>query len=114
MQTRRGRGAALAAFLLTAATSQGVAQEVAEPAPVGHAILQKNCGRCHAIGRSDSSPLAMAPPLRMIYRQRSEEQLEFEFAEGMGSRHPEMPQIQFSSEEIAAVLTYLRGITAEK
>jgi hypothetical protein len=30
----------------------------------------------------------------------------------MGSRHADMPQIQFSSEEIAAILTYLGGISA--
>lgn len=78
----------------------------------GRALLAKNCGRCHAIDRSGASPLAQAPPLREIYRQRPDERLEFEFAEGMGSRHADMPQIQFSSEEIAAILTYLGGISA--
>jgi cytochrome c2 len=76
----------------------------------GGKLLQSNCGRCHAVEQTGNSPLQSAPPLRDIYRKRSTEQLEFEFAEGMGSRHPEMPQIQFSSEEIAAILTHLKRI----
>lgn len=76
----------------------------------GRALLEKNCGRCHAIDGAGASPLAGAPPLRDIYRQRPTERLEFEFSEGMGSRHPDMPQIQFSDEEVAAILTYLDGL----
>ena len=29
----------------------------------------------------------------------------------MGSRHRDMPQIQFSDEQVAAILNYLGGIT---
>ncbi len=76
----------------------------------GKAILQKDCSRCHSIEATGDSPLAVAPPLRDIYRKRSLERLEFELAEGMGSRHQEMPQVQFSTEEIAAILNYLNGI----
>lgn len=79
-------------------------------APDGGSLLAANCGRCHAVEQTGESPLKDAPPLRDIYRQRSTEQLEFEFAEGMGSQHPQMPQIQFSSEEIAAILTHLERI----
>jgi mono/diheme cytochrome c family protein len=103
----------LAAFVLAALppVASGAGDE--DPVIDGRALLDKNCGRCHAIDRSGASPLAQAPPLREIYRQRPDERLEFEFAEGMGSRHADMPQIQFSSEEIAAILTYLGGISAE-
>jgi hypothetical protein len=38
------------------------------------------------------------------------EQLEYGFAEGMGSKHREMPQIQFSSEQVSAILNYLGSI----
>jgi hypothetical protein len=37
--------------------------------------------------------------------------LEEGFAEGMGSRHRDMPQIQFSDEQVSAILTYLGNIT---
>jgi mono/diheme cytochrome c family protein len=65
----------------------------------GRMILQKNCSRCHSIDASGQSPLELAPPLREIYLKYPIEQLEYGFAEGMGSKHREMPQIQFSSEQ---------------
>jgi len=103
--------AVLAALFLVAGPSAATAGVTVEPALDGHAILAKNCGRCHAVDRTGASPLPAAPPLREIYRQRPDERLELEFSEGMGSRHPDMPQIPFSAEEIAAILTYLQSIT---
>ncbi len=81
------------------------------PAANGKAILEKNCGRCHSIAATGASPLPQAPPLREVYLKYPIEQLEGGFAEGMGSRHRDMPQIQFSSEQIAAILAYLGSIT---
>jgi mono/diheme cytochrome c family protein len=77
----------------------------------GKAILAKNCGRCHAIEATGASPLPQAPPLREVYLRYPIEQLEEGFAEGMGSRHRDMPQIQFSAEQVTAILNYLGGIT---
>ena len=77
----------------------------------GKAILEKHCGRCHSIAATGESPLQQAPPLREIYLRYPIEQLEGGFAEGMGSRHRDMPQIQFSAEEVSAILTYLGSIT---
>jgi hypothetical protein len=37
--------------------------------------------------------------------------LEQGFGEGMGSKHRDMPQIQFSSDQVAAILNYLGSIT---
>jgi mono/diheme cytochrome c family protein len=77
----------------------------------GRTILESRCGRCHAIGKTGKSPLGNAPPLRDIYRQYPIERLEFELSEGIGSRHKAMPQIQFSSEQIDKILTYLQSIS---
>ena len=77
----------------------------------GKAILEKNCSRCHSIEATGESPLKGAPPLREVYLKYPVEQLEYDFAEGMGSKHQEMPQIQFSSEEVSAILNYLGSIT---
>lgn len=77
----------------------------------GKAILKKNCSRCHSIEATGESPLKGAPPLRVVYLKYPVEQLEYDFAEGMGSKHQEMPQIQFSSEEVSAILNYLGSIT---
>jgi mono/diheme cytochrome c family protein len=77
----------------------------------GKAILEKTCSRCHSIDATGASPIKGAPPLREIYLRYPIEQLEYEFAEGMGSKHREMPQIQFSTEEVSAILSYLGSIT---
>jgi cytochrome c len=77
----------------------------------GKTVLEANCGRCHAIDAKGESPLPQAPPLREVYLKYPIDQLEGGFAEGMGSRHRDMPQIQFSDEQVAAILSYLGGIT---
>lgn len=76
---------------------------------VGQSILKDRCGRCHAVTTQSKSPIGLAPNLWERLQSYPSERLEFELAEGMGSRHPAMPQIQFSSEEIAAVQSYLAG-----
>jgi mono/diheme cytochrome c family protein len=83
----------------------------AEDASEGGAILAAKCGRCHAVDATGASPLAQAPPLREVYLKYPIDQLESGFAEGMGSRHRDMPQIPFSDEQVAAILNYLGNIT---
>jgi len=77
----------------------------------GKALLERNCGRCHGLEATGPSPLPQAPPLREVYLKYPIDQLEEGFAEGMGSRHRDMPQIQFSGDQVIAILTYLGGIT---
>jgi cytochrome c len=73
----------------------------------GKTLLERHCGRCHALSEADASPLVGAPNLWTILRSYEQEQLEFELSEGIGSRHSDMPQIQFSSEEISSIQDYL-------
>ena len=77
----------------------------------GKAIFENNCGRCHSLGASGESPLPQAPPLREVYLKYPIDQLEQGFGEGMGSKHRDMPQIQFSPDQVAAILNYLGSIT---
>lgn len=82
---------------------------VAAQAGDGQAILEKNCGRCHAVSAGTESPLKMAPNLWIVLGSYPSSRLEVELGEGKGSRHREMPQIQFSEEEIASIYYYLHG-----
>lgn len=75
----------------------------------GQSLLKKRCGRCHAVSAAVKSPIGAAPNLWDRLRSYPSERLDIELAEGMGSRHPTMPQIQFTAEEIAAVQSYLAG-----
>jgi cytochrome c len=77
----------------------------------GKALLEQNCGRCHAVEATGASPLPQAPPFREIYLKYPIDQLAEGFAEGMGSRHRDMPQIQFSDDQVTAILVYLGSIT---
>ncbi len=80
----------------------------------GKALLQENCGRCHAIGAVGSSPLKAAPPMRNIYARFAPRELQAELREGMVSRHREMPQIDFSNEDVDAILAYLYALSIRK
>ena len=75
----------------------------------GKALLEKNCSRCHAIAPGLESPLKEAPNLWIVLGYYPTERLELELAEGIGSRHREMPQIQFSDEEIMSIYSYLHS-----
>jgi mono/diheme cytochrome c family protein len=75
----------------------------------GKALLERNCGRCHAVAAGTESPLKNAPNLWVVLGTYPGSRLEVELGEGKGSRHREMPQIQFSEEEIASIYYYLHG-----
>jgi mono/diheme cytochrome c family protein len=74
----------------------------------GRDLLEARCGRCHAVAADAQSRLKAAPNLWDTLRAYPVDRLEFELAEGIGSRHPAMPQIQFTSDEIALVKAYLQ------
>jgi mono/diheme cytochrome c family protein len=75
----------------------------------GKAILEHNCGRCHAVETEAKSPLKQAPNLFVVLGSYPLERLEVELGEGIGSHHPAMPQIQFTAEETASIYQYLHG-----
>lgn len=59
----------------------------------GRLILMDRCGQCHAVTPQSKSPIGIAPNLWEKLRSYPSERIEVEMAEGMGSRHPAMPQI---------------------
>ena len=79
----------------------------------GKAILENNCGRCHSLGASGEAPSAASTAFAGRFTSNTHifDQLEEGFAEGMGSRHRDMPQIQFSPDQVAAILNYLGTVT---
>lgn len=80
----------------------------------GKVILQENCGRCHAIEAAGDSPLKQAPPMRDIYAWFAPRELQAELREGMVSQHRAMPQIDFSDEDVDAILAYLYALAIKK
>jgi mono/diheme cytochrome c family protein len=80
----------------------------------GKMVLQEKCGRCHAIEAVGNSPLKEAPPMRDIYARFNPRELQAELSEGMVSKHREMPQIEFSDEDVHAILAYLYVLAVKK
>ena len=90
------------------------AADVGALAARGKVILQEKCGRCHAIEAAGESPLKNAPPMRDIYGRFNPRELQAELSEGKVSKHKEMPQIDFSDEDVHAILTYLYALSVKK
>ena len=104
----------LAGLLVCLASATQAAESPAQLNARGKAILQDKCARCHSIEAAGDSPLASAPPMRTIYRRFSEPELRAELSEGMVSQHKEMPQIQFSADDVYAIMTYLYTLAVKK
>ena len=52
--------------------------------------------------------------MRDVYARYAPRELEAELSEGMVSRHKEMPQIDFSDEDVAAIMAYLYALATAK
>ncbi len=95
--------------LLVLATECSAASHVEIEAAKGKALLERNCSRCHGVTAGAESPLKQAPNLSIVLSAWPTERLDMELADGVGSRHPDMPQIQFSPEEITSIYYFLHG-----
>jgi cytochrome c len=102
-------GTALVAVLATVAVAQPAA-ELTSHERRGETLLTRLCAGCHAVGRTGASTHAQAPAFRTLSRRYKIEALEEALAEGLISGHPDMPEFQFSAEEVGAVVAYLNAI----
>ena len=102
--------------LFTALAAAGVLATLVRPAAAddqlkrGEALLQRDCARCHAIGKTGTSPHKQAPPFRILGKRYPIESLEEALAEGIVSGHPDMPEFQFDPDDVGAIIAYLKSI----
>jgi mono/diheme cytochrome c family protein len=77
----------------------------------GKALLEAMCARCHAVGKSGSSPHVDAPPFRSF---GDDKLYDTDFAErlqdGLSTMHPDMPTFHFSRQDAEDAVDYLRSI----
>lgn len=78
---------------------------------IGRTLVRVHCAGCHAIERTDESPLRGAPPLRDLGVAYRASDLQEAFAEGIITGHPAMPEFQFTPQEIADLTAYLSSIS---
>lgn len=101
----------LAALSLVLATLLGTPAVAQQPVARGKQIVEAMCGRCHATGKTGTSPLAQAPALRTLSQKYPLRHLEEALAEGIVTGHNDMPVFRFSPGEIDAILAYLTSIS---
>jgi len=76
----------------------------------GFNFVRANCAQCHAIDKVSPSPLAIAPPFRIIHTKYPIVYLEEAFAEGIITSHPTMPQFRLDPGQIADVIAYFKTL----
>jgi cytochrome c len=101
---------AIAAGFLVVASALSADAVLADSAQRGLVFVKTNCSMCHAIGRYDESPLAIAPPLRTLHLRYPFEALEESLAEGIVTGHPTMPQFQLDGAQINNLIAYLKTL----
>ncbi|GAB5508996.1 MAG: hypothetical protein Rhims3KO_03970 [Hyphomicrobiales bacterium] len=73
----------------------------------GMALLETNCGECHAVSMGEESPLAAAPSFRDVALAYEPDYLAEPLAEGIVTGHADMPEFVFEPDEIDAIIAYL-------
>ena len=117
--TRFMAGVLGAGLLLAGApASAGPAPTTPSPAEAsiarGQALVQRNCGMCHAIGPVGDSPNPLAPHFRELHERYPVEDLAEALGEGIIVGHPLMPELRFSSEEVTDIIAYLESIQTNR
>lgn len=103
--------AALALLALAHGPAVATDAETARLAATGERILNDQCARCHATGKTGDSPLVAAPPFRALSAKYPLDHLAEALAEGITTGHADMPEFIFSTDEIAGILAYIERIS---
>jgi mono/diheme cytochrome c family protein len=76
----------------------------------GEELLRRDCGACHAVGKTGDSPRKEAPAFRTLSQRYPIESLEESLGEGIMSGHPDMPEFSFDADDVGAIISYLNSI----
>ncbi|MBS0247101.1 MAG: cytochrome c [Proteobacteria bacterium] len=106
--------AALSFIAIPAAASAQSGPPSTEDLKRGEELLAKNCGQCHAVGRTGNSPRPDAPAFRVLGQRYPIDSLEESLGEGIMSGHPDMPEISFESDDVGAIIDYLKAIQVKR
>ena len=92
-------------FAVSAASAQDAAVLMR-----GEALLTVACSRCHATARTGESRHPQAPLFRTLAKRYPIESLEEALGEGILSGHPDMPEFKFESDDVGAIIAYLKSV----
>jgi mono/diheme cytochrome c family protein len=99
----------VAAIAFVAAVSAAAAQGN-QDVKRGETLLTRDCGRCHATGRTGDSPRKDTPAFRTLAKRYPIDALEEALGEGIMSGHPDMPEFRFDADDVGAIIAYLKSI----
>jgi mono/diheme cytochrome c family protein len=82
----------------------------------GEELAQEHCSGCHAIGTIDQSRNEKAPPFRTLSERYPLDDLQEALAEGIvvGHEGQEMPEFEFSPDDIADLIAHMKRISAKR
>lgn len=78
----------------------------------GETLVTRQCGGCHAVGKTGESPRQGAPAFRTLGSRYPIAALEEALGEGLVSGHPDMPEFTFDAPDVGAIIAYLNSIQA--
>ena len=76
----------------------------------GKAFAQANCSHCHSIDKVTRSPLAIAPPFRILHERYPVESLEEALGEGITTGHPSMPEFRLDPGQVGDFISFLKSL----
>jgi len=77
----------------------------------GKILLEKMCGRCHAVGATGRSRHSHAPPFRTFSDETLyDDNLVQRLHKGLITGHPDMPTFRFNWDDAAEAVNYLKSI----
>lgn len=76
----------------------------------GRQMAETQCGTCHAVDQSTTSPMRDAPPFSLLGRQYPISSLAEALAEGMVTGHDGMPEWELEPQEIRGLLAYIQSV----
>lgn len=97
-------------IVLTQLPAAARAEPLSRSEQNGLALVEANCSRCHAVGKSGASPFKPAPPFRMLHLRYPVESLEEALGEGIITGHPAMPEFSFDPDQVGDVIAYLKSL----
>jgi len=100
----------VAVTAFTAISLMAGARAAAADLKLGEALLSKDCGPCHSVGKTGDSPNKQAPAFRTLGQRYPIESLEEALGEGIMTGHPDMPEFSFDADEVGAIIAYLKSI----
>lgn len=93
---------------------QSIASESDRRIREGHALAERNCGGCHAIGAEGRSTNGNAPKFRDLSRLYTLLALREPITRGIAAPHDQMPQFAVSDEQTDMIVAYINSLSMRR